>query len=365
MTTSMREIDYAKLFSNELRWRDRQLFLQSKGYMLRPRLRPGWVPSWLMTGEDPMDCEDGESLPARSRLVDATRISDGKMVYIKCVNTGDLESQIACALSSDALRRDPRNHSVPIEDVFADDEDPSVSYLVMPFLRRMNSPEFETVGEVVDFVDQILEGLAFMHEQGVAHRDCAAPNIMCDASAMFPRGFHPINQYSLFDDIKTGATILPRATAGVRYYFIDYGISSYFPPGRPRELVTGIYGREQDVPELSSTKPYDPFAVDIFILGSLFKKEFCKKYSRLHFLEPVANAANARDPASRPTAIELLHLWQAQKRRVTLLQSPWYLSRRILPVDGSLVIIPIPYMVWAIALLWICLWAYGTALPGI
>lgn len=42
-------------------------------------------------------------------------------------------------------------------DVIQDDEDPSISYLVMPFLRLMNDPPFEHVEEVVDFVDQILE----------------------------------------------------------------------------------------------------------------------------------------------------------------------------------------------------------------
>lgn len=114
-----------------------------------------------------------------------------------------------------------------------------------------------------------------MHEQGVAHRDCAMPNIMMDASSMYPSGFHPCHQLMLFDDVNVPAPVLPRATANIRYYFIDYGISSYFPPDKPRELVTGIHGRE-DVPELSDVKPYDPFAVDIFIIGSLLRKEFCE-----------------------------------------------------------------------------------------
>lgn len=94
---------------------------------------------------------------ARPNLVDATRMSDNKLVYIKRVTTGDKESSIACMLSSESLRNDSRNHSVPILDVFVDDEDPGLSYLVMPFLRYFNSPEFQTVGEVVDFVGQVLE----------------------------------------------------------------------------------------------------------------------------------------------------------------------------------------------------------------
>jgi hypothetical protein len=52
---------------------------------------------------------------------------------------------------------DPTNHSVPILDTFVDNADESISYVVMPFLRLSDNPPFETVREVVDFTDQILE----------------------------------------------------------------------------------------------------------------------------------------------------------------------------------------------------------------
>lgn len=46
------------LDEGELLWRDRQPFLESKGYMLRSRYRPGWTPSWL--GNDVVfeECDD-------------------------------------------------------------------------------------------------------------------------------------------------------------------------------------------------------------------------------------------------------------------------------------------------------------------
>jgi len=90
----------------------------------------------------------------RPFLVDATRISDGRLVYIKEVKTGDQESRIASML---AAVEDPANHSVPILDTFTDLADDTTSYIVMPFLRSSDNPTFETVGEVVDFVDQLLE----------------------------------------------------------------------------------------------------------------------------------------------------------------------------------------------------------------
>lgn len=119
-------------------------------------------------------------------LVDATRISDGKLVYIKQVQTNDQESRIALMLSS---YEDPSNHCVPILDIFADVQDESISYIVMPFLRAADEPPFYAIGEILNFAEQILEvrifaqlskftqlnfdflqGLVFIHSKGVAHR---------------------------------------------------------------------------------------------------------------------------------------------------------------------------------------------------
>lgn len=92
----------------------------------------------------------------RTRLVDATRIADGKLVYIKQVQTNDQESRIALMLSPYSYE-DPTNHSVPILDTFVDSSDKSISYMVMPFLRILDEPPFFIVGEILDFADQILE----------------------------------------------------------------------------------------------------------------------------------------------------------------------------------------------------------------
>lgn len=94
---------------------------------------------------------------SRVHLIDATRISDGKLVYIKRVKTGDQESSIAVYLDQESLRQGPRNHSVPVLDLFEDSEDPTISYMVMPFLSIADVHPFETVGEVVDFCEQLLE----------------------------------------------------------------------------------------------------------------------------------------------------------------------------------------------------------------
>lgn len=103
------------------------------------------------------------------------------------------------------------------------------------------------------------------------HRDCSHKNLMMDASSLFPEGFHPIFPDFLPDGLHETFPFT-RSVAPVRYYYIDFGISSHFPDDTVNKLVTGQDGLDKEVPELSTTVPYDPFKVDIFILGNVFKK---------------------------------------------------------------------------------------------
>ncbi len=89
--------------------------------------------------------------------MDATRLSDGRLVMIKKVVRNSEEVRITTYLSSEDLREDPRNHCVPVLDVLDDPEDPTVSFMVMHFLRRIDDVEFDTVGSIFDCVDQLLE----------------------------------------------------------------------------------------------------------------------------------------------------------------------------------------------------------------
>ena len=97
---------------------------------------------------------------------------------------------------------------------------------------------------------------------------------MMDASGMFPRGYHPHMTHTL-PDMSRNAPFLLRIAARpiVKYYFIDFGLAQHFPKGAS-SLVVGDVGRDDAVPELSDTVPYDAFKVDIFTLGHLFATEF-------------------------------------------------------------------------------------------
>lgn len=90
--------------------------------------------------------------------MDATRMSTGEMVALKRVSPSKHphEREIGEYFSTCTVAEDPRNHCVPIYDVLQIPDTPDEILLVMPFLRPFDGPPFRTVGEVVDFLTQVL-----------------------------------------------------------------------------------------------------------------------------------------------------------------------------------------------------------------
>ena len=98
-------------------------------------------------------------------------------------------------------------------------------------------------------------------------------NILMDADTMYPDGYHPI-ALEFTRDYSALAEYQSRAAAGAKYYYVDFGISVHIPNGLEDRLVLGTFGRDRDPPELSNVNPYDPFKLDIFIIGNMLKREF-------------------------------------------------------------------------------------------
>ncbi|KAF9782709.1 kinase-like domain-containing protein [Thelephora terrestris] len=307
---------------DEKHWATREELFNAHGYNFRPRLRKDWVPSWRNTGTPAVHRSPDSVLTAsQTHLIDAYT-DEGKCVCIKPVGRNDEESRIAQMLSTKELRSDPRNHCVPIIEIIDDPEDDTTSYMVMPLLRVADSPPFQYVKEIVDFVDQVLEGLVFIHEKGVAHRDCVMRNILMDADAMYPEGFHPVH-YGYKRDYSGWATYFPRSVVGVRYYFADFGISTHISEEDPQKLVTGVLGRDQEPPELSELVPYDPFKLDVFIMGNMLRQDFYNKFANTGFLLPLISRMTAVDPEQRVTAKEALPLWLELREKIPIVQREW------------------------------------------
>ncbi|KAI0794646.1 hypothetical protein C8Q74DRAFT_1215883 [Fomes fomentarius] len=321
------------LLPAEIKWKERYRVLERQGYKLRSRYHPDWSPSWTGTNRDPTYCEDSVIL-TRPHVIDATRRRDNIRVSLKVARKDTKEIDIARFLTT--LDR-PDNHCVPLLDVFSDPIDPQSSIMVTPYLRPMNNPPFGALGEALDFIEQTLtaiyQGLIFLHEHLIAHRDIAAPNIMMDGSPLYAQGHHPVRLHYTPDNV-FDASPLPRIDHPVRYFYIDFGISHRFAE-TSKPMLLGRKGRNQQVPELSATVPYDAFKVDVYALGDVFAKEFVDKFYGLDKLRPLVDAMKQSNPSERVSAKDALAKFR-DIRVKDLSGISGYLRWRLRPRDESL-----------------------------
>ncbi|KAF5326216.1 hypothetical protein D9611_000730 [Ephemerocybe angulata] len=299
-----------QLSDKEIYWRDRYDWLLESGYRLRPRYKPDWVPSWITNPQlFFVDCEDSLTNP-RGIICDAIRLKDKSQVVLKRVNKTKHQNEldIHCYLSE---KSDPKNHTVPLIEILNPEDCPSDSIVVMPQCRAWNTPEFETVGEVVDFIGQLFEGYKYLHENLVAHRDVKKENIVMESTALSEEHFHIFDQDFSLDLTKKVSPSKTRTEGKPRYYIIDFGISRHYEgTENPPYEITRMFGSDTSVPEFRNLEePHNPFPIDVFCLGKMiYRKALCSKAETLGFewLVPLLEDMTRTDPASRPTMEEVV-----------------------------------------------------------
>jgi len=292
------------LVMTERWWRDRYDEIAERGYELRPRYRPNWQPSWLKSGKDFYTVEDGQATILRAAM-DATRMRDNHQVMLKVIYPaeGPHELAINMSFSSPELAKMPDNHCAPLLDVIELRRPEPTKLMVFPFLRPFNQPKIQTIGEFVAFFTQICQGIRFMHERNVAHRDCTANNIMFDASKMYPNGFHPvkINRNRNFQGTAQAYTRTQRPPV---YYLIDFGLSRQYAS---RDVTDEpLRGGDKSAPEHKSRRRCNPFQTDIYYLGNLVRHEFIEKCYGLEFMKELIDWMTHDNPVKRPRIEEVL-----------------------------------------------------------
>ncbi|KAF7330089.1 Protein kinase domain-containing protein [Mycena kentingensis (nom. inval.)] len=264
--------DIWSLRPHEHYWIEKQPFLLSRGYLLRPRYHPGLVPPWKLYEPDaPLSAthRHGDAFPCLfEKIVDAIRVKDDVQVVLRRTWTGNQELSVLRSLSSDEARKSPDNRTVPLLDVISLPDDEEV------LIRN------------------------------IAHGDACFYNMMMDASEVIPDGWHftaprtdASGDYEFHFKWRARALGFP-----VDYYFIDFGLSRFFPEGPKLARAVGVFGQDRTVPELSATVPYNPFKVDIYQLGNVFIR-LTEKYpqARARF-GPLFEDMTNPDPDARPTA---------------------------------------------------------------
>ncbi|KAH7101464.1 kinase-like domain-containing protein [Auriculariales sp. MPI-PUGE-AT-0066] len=312
------EANDGSLTAGELCWVERQPWLEQAGYELRPRYRPGWQPSWHNDGNEKpsMLCEDGVR-NCRDNVLDAIRSSDKIPVTLKAIKAQfEDEASYLQFFGQKKPSGDSRNHCVPLLEILRPPLEPATVILVFPRLVPWDVFPFSRLDEAFEFFGQVLEGLAFMHDHHVAHRDASWGNIMMDGLHLYLEPPHPSRPAWPATGEPRHARHVARYDADprkkpVRYYFIDFGLSA-------RRNGRGPAGQDRSAPELAHNEPYDPFALDVYCIGSLFLVHWLNAYSNVEFLRPLVAAMMDPVPARRPTATDALRQFNGIRRCVAL-----------------------------------------------
>ncbi|KAG7441302.1 uncharacterized protein BT62DRAFT_1043294 [Guyanagaster necrorhizus] len=303
----------------EFFWVKHQPYLQSQGYMLRPRYHPDWRPSWIQ--------KDGTNLKEKysflifqdqhrsiyiSTIIDAIRMEDGVKVVLRIVPVGSLELAMMMHLSSPKMPSDPRNHTVPVLGTIPiPGEENDRVFVISPVLRWFHSPDFHCRREFADAFRQILEvgycilrsrahlttkkGIDFMHENNIAHGNVA----------LEVHGF--TSDIGSIDGLRLGLQARPRCLVPpVKYYIIDFETTRHYPEGKDAARAIALKCQIKTSPEfLSAPAPYNPFRLDVYNVGATFLS-FCEKYAGVDEFKPFCVEMMAKDPSERPTTKEML-----------------------------------------------------------
>ncbi|PIL28175.1 hypothetical protein GSI_09712 [Ganoderma sinense ZZ0214-1] len=251
------------------------------------------------------DTESSGSIPGvlsyeyRNALTRAARAADGRDVVFRVLSIGEEGREHVDFLKTFA--RGPyslisANHTLPLLDLI---ELEDITFAVFPKVGKSCMDVYGTwaqpsVGDILDMIAQCLEALVFLHHYGVAHRDAFKDNF-------------------LIQWVPESLGLSYKAPPSrPRVYMNDFELAVCFPDDMPPEervcigppyggSLPGHSGRPMP-PEVLSGKPYDPFKLDVWQLGTSIN-DF---KSTIPQIDAVLVSMTDPDPATRPTAYEAL-----------------------------------------------------------
>ncbi|KDR67953.1 hypothetical protein GALMADRAFT_146693 [Galerina marginata CBS 339.88] len=224
----------------------------------------------------------------------AARARDNRDVVIVLLSDGvtgvNAVEALQLVASGVALAID-RNHALPVLQFLRHDK---FTFGVFPLVGSYSTlPWFNYMEEALEFMCQILEGVAFLHDHRVAHRDLFTSNFLTSRrnGRVDPEVVHEANQLVRW-----------------RYYIIDFEWAVHFSPDSdPAECTVigppspwSLYARPSP-PEMRSNLAYCPFKADVWQLGSTFLRCF-RHLEGIPEIVNLLQLMRADHPGTRPTA---------------------------------------------------------------
>ena len=142
-----------------------------------------------------------------------------------------------------------------------------------------------------------------------------------------------------------------RSEVEIKYYFIDFGLSTEFALAEQRDrLVTGELGRIV-APEQNFGFPYDPFKLDVYYLGYVYQTKIVdvrflpclipfkplmvlKVFKGLDILGDLVRLMMKPEAKDRPSACEILTIWKSLRSLPSM--PPRWTRLRTTQEEGSI-----------------------------
>ncbi|TFY71734.1 hypothetical protein EVG20_g1274 [Dentipellis fragilis] len=250
-----------------------------------------------LDGYAPGTAMDLTNFQYKNELQRPATLQDGRDGIVRVVvlrDEGHTHLKILRKIANEPLALLTNNHTLPL--LFEMNFD-LVTFCVFPLvggghLRRAFADMYEStsVGDLLDMVMQALEGLAFIHDLHIAHRDAFVDNFLVEWQ---PESLH----------------MMKVPTARPRVYLIDFETAVMFELGCDLSecTCTGIplgdlenYSRPV-IPEMLNGQPYDPFKLDVWQLGVSLVFD-----TTLPPIEHILESMHITDAHERPYASEAL-----------------------------------------------------------
>ncbi|TCD71876.1 hypothetical protein EIP91_000008 [Steccherinum ochraceum] len=186
-------------------------------------------------------------------------------------------------MSNPVLRKDPRNHLIPILDLIEVPQS-NLAFMVM----EEWSPNFvpdppQTLRLFLGALRQCIEHAVFMHSHHIAHLDISIRNLLTDYNS--------------------------------HYAYIDFELSRRFE-GIPDPRIRCCRGTEV-APELERGEWGDPYKADIWSLAHLMIHASSVTGYDVPELSPLIKAMRTQNFSSRPTAAVVLREFDSITRRIS------------------------------------------------